>query len=117
MGVSSVSVSDDVTITIAGGGNPVSSGSITGAGNTTLRLTLQDVTNVDIDVTSMRSTTAIGSSTNYFFLNNGVQLANNQHDKDGGVVFYGTKVKRERNLFSLYPLRCYTLVYGMVVMV
>ena len=59
MGVSSVSVSDDVaTVNIAGGGNPVSSGSITGAGNTTLRLTLNDATNVDIDVTSMRSTTS-----------------------------------------------------------
>ena len=116
-GVSAVSVSGDVaTVTIAGGGNPVASGIVTGAGSTTLRLILDDATNVDIDVTSMRSTTAIGSSTNYFFLNNGAQLANNQHDKDGGVVFYGTKVKRERNLFSLYPLQHYMLVYGVVVM-
>ena len=103
-GVSAVSVSGDVaTITIAGGGNPVASGTVTGAGSTTLRLTLDDSTNVDIDVTSLRSTTAIGSSTAYFFLNNGAQLANNQHDKNGGVVFYGTKVKRGEELVFPVP--------------
>ena len=101
-GVSSVSVSGDVaTINIVGGG--VSSGAITGAGNTTLTLTLNDSSTVDIDVTSMRSTTSIGSSTAYFFLNNGAQLANNQHDKDGGVVFYGTKVKRGEELVFAVP--------------
>ncbi len=100
-GVSAVSVSGDVaTVNIVGGG--VSSGVVTGAGNTTLRLTLNDASNVDIDVTSLRTTTSIGSSTAYFFLNNGAQLANNQHDKDGGVVFYGTKVKRgEELVFSV----------------
>ena len=103
-GVSAVSVSGDVaTVTIAGGGNPVASGTVTGAGSTTLRLTLDDSTNVDIDVTSLRSTTAIGSSTAYFFLNNGAQLANNQHDKAGGVVFYGTKVKRGEELVFALP--------------
>ena len=103
-GVSAVSVSGDIaSVIIADGGNPVTSGSITGAGNTTLRLTLNDASNVDIDVTSMRSTTSIGSSTNYFFLNNGAQLANNQHDKDGGVVFYGTKVKRGEELVFAVP--------------
>ena len=110
-GVSAVTVSGDVaTVTIAGGGNPVTSGSITGAGNTTLRLTLDDSSNIDIDVTSMRSTTAIGSSTNYFFLNNGAQLANNQHDKDGGVVFYGTKVKRGEEL--VFPVSSAALHVG-----
>ena len=110
-GVSAVSVSGDVaTITIAGGGNPVASGTVTGAGSTTLRLTLDDSTNVDIDVTSLRSTTAIGSSTAYFFLNNGAQLANNQHDKDGGVVFYGTKVKRGEEL--VFPVSSAALHVG-----
>ena len=84
----------DVSISGGGGGNPVTSGIITGAGSTTLRLTLQDATNVDVDVTSMRSTTSIGTSTAYFFLNNGAQLANNQHDKAGGVVFHGTPLTR-----------------------
>lgn len=103
-GVSAVTVSGDVaTVTIAGGGNPVVSGAIVGAGSTTLRLTLDDATNVDVDVTSMRSTTSIGSSTDYFFLNNGAQLANNQHDKAGGVVFYGTKVKRGEELVFGLP--------------
>ena len=103
-GVSAVTVSGDVaTVTIAGGGNPVTSGAIVGAGSTTLRLTLDDSTNVDIDVTSLRSTTAIGSSTAFFFLNNGAQLANNQHDKAGGVVFYGTKVRRGEELVFALP--------------
>ena len=108
-GVSAVSVSGDIaTVNIVGGG--VSSGAITGAGNTTLTLTLNDSSTVDIDVTSMRSTTAIGSSTNYFFLNNGAQLANNQHDKDGGVVFYGTKVKRGEEL--VFPVSSAALHVG-----
>ena len=102
-GVSAVTLSGGVaTVNIVGGGNPVSSGVVTGAGNTTLRLTLDDSTNIDIDVTSMRSTTSIGSSSNYFFLNSGAQLANNQHDKDGGVVFHGTKLRRgEEMLFAI----------------
>ena len=93
------------TVHIAGGGsagNPVTSGTVTGTGNTTLRLTLQDSTNVDIDVTNLRANTSIGSSTNYFFLNNGAQLINNQHDKDGGVVFFGQKLRRgEEMLFAI----------------
>ena len=110
-GVSNVTVSGDVaTVTIAGGGNPVTSGIVTGAGSTTLRLTLDDSSNVDIDVTSMRSTTAIGSSTNYFFLNSGAQLANNQHDKAGGVVFYGTKIKRGEEL--IFPVSSAALHVG-----
>ena len=110
-GISAVSVSGDIaTITIADNGNPVASGSVIGAGNTTLRLTLDDSSNVDIDVTSLRSTTAIGSSTAYFFLNNGAQLANNQHDKDGGVVFYGTKVKRGEEL--VFPVASAALHVG-----
>ena len=99
-GVSAVSVSGDVaTVNIVGGG--VSSGVVTGAGNTTLRLTLNDASNVDIDVTSLRTTTAIGSSTNYFYLNNGAQLSSNDHDIDGGVTFYNQKLKRgEEIIFS-----------------
>jgi hypothetical protein len=89
--------------TSTGGGNPVTSGAIVGAGSTTLRLTLDDSTNVDIDVTSMRSTTSIGSSTAYFFLNNGAQLSNNQHDKNGGVVFYGTKLRRGEEIVFALP--------------
>ena len=101
-GVSSVNLSGGVaTVNIVGGGNPVTSGAVTGAGNTTLRLTLDDSTNVDIDVTSLRTTTAIGSSTNYFFLNNGAQLSSNDHDIDGGVTFYNQKLRRgEEILFS-----------------
>ena len=99
-GVSAVSVSGDVaTISIVGNG--VTNGVVTGAGNTTLRLTLQDSTNLDIDVTSLRTTTAIGSSTNYFYLNNGAQLSSNDHDIDGGVTFYNQKLKRgEEIIFS-----------------
>jgi len=101
-GVSSVSLSGGVaTVNIVGGGNPVSSGVVTGTGNTTLRLTLDDSTNVDIDVTNLRTTTAIGSSTNFFFLNNGAQLSSNDHDIDGGVTFYNQKLKRgEEIVFS-----------------
>ena len=108
-GVSTVTpvTSGITTVFFEGGsgsaGNPVTSGTVTGAGSTTLRLTLDDSTNVDIDVTSMRSTTAIGSSTAYFFLNNGAQLANNQHDKAGGVVFYGTKIRRGEELVFGLP--------------
>ena len=106
-GVSAITVSGDVaTVNITGGGgsgNPVTSGTVTGTGNTTLRLTLQDSSNVDIDVTNLRTTTAIGSSTNYFFLNNGAQLTNNQHDKNGGVVFYGTKLKRGEEMVFAIP--------------
>ena len=103
-GVSAVTVSgDSATVSIAGGGNPVASGAIVGAGSTTLRLTLDDSTNIDVDVTALRSTTSIASSTSYFFLNNGAQLANNQHDKGGGVVFYGTKVKRGEELVFGLP--------------
>ena len=102
-GVSAVTLSGGVaTVNIVGGGNPVSSGVVTGTGNTTLRLTLDDSTNVDIDVTNLRTITSIGTSTNYFFLNNGAQLSNNQHDKDGGVVFHGTKLRRgEEMLFAI----------------
>jgi len=87
----------------SGTGNPITSGAIVGAGSTTLRLTLEDSSVRDIDVTSMRSTTSIGSSTAYFLLNNGAQLSSNQHDKDGGVVFYGTKVKRGEELVFTIP--------------
>ena len=99
-GVSSVNLSGGVaTVNIVGGG--VSSGVVTGAGNTTLRLTLNDASNVDIDVTSLRTTTAIGSSTNFFYLNNGAQLSSNDHDIDGGVTFYNQKLKRgEEIIFS-----------------
>ena len=117
-GVSAVSVSGDVaTVNIVGGGNPVTSGIVTGAGNTTLRLTLDDSSNVDIDVTSLRTTTAIGSSTNYFYLNNGAQLSSNDHDIDGGVTFYNQKLKREKKLYSQLLVMVITLVSGMVVMV
>ena len=99
-GVTSVSLSGGVaTVNVVG--NPVTSGAVTGTGNTTLRLTLNDASNVDIDVTSLRTTTAIGSSTNYFFLNNGAQLSSNDHDINGGVTFYNQKLKRgEEIVFS-----------------
>ena len=99
-GVSSVTLSGGVaTISIVGNG--VTNGVVTGVGNTTLRLSLQDSTNLDIDVTSLRTTTAIGSSTNYFYLNNGAQLSSNDHDIDGGVTFYNQKLKRgEEIVFS-----------------
>ena len=101
--ISSVSVSGDIASVIVADatGNPVTSGTVTGTGNTTLRLTLDDSSNVDIDVTSLRTTTAIGSSTNYFYLNNGAQLSSNNHDINGGVTFYNQKLKRgEEIIFS-----------------
>ena len=100
VGVSAVSISGDVaTVNVVGRG--VSTGVITGTGNTTLRLTLNDTSIVDVDVTSLRTTTSIGSSTNYFFLNNGAQLSSNDHDIDGGVTFYNQKLKRgEEIVFS-----------------
>ena len=110
--ISSVSVSGDIASVIVADatGNPVTSGTVTGTGNTTLRLTLDDSSNVDIDVTNLRTTTSIGSSTSYFFLNNGAQLTNNQHDKDGGVVFYGTKVKRGEEI--VFPVSSAALHVG-----
>ena len=58
-GVSAVSVSGDVaTVTIAGGGNPVTSGILTSSNNT-LRLTLQDASTVDVDVTSLNSVSPV----------------------------------------------------------
>ena len=105
-GVSAVSVSGDVaTVTIAGGsGNPVTSGILTSSNNT-LRLTLQDASTVDVDVTSLNSVSpvSLANSTSYFFLNSGNQLANNQHDKDNGVVFYGTPIRRGEELIFTVP--------------
>ena len=101
-GVSAVSVSGDIaTVHIAGGsaGNPVTSGILTSSNNT-LRLTLQDASTVDVDVTSLNSVSpvSLANSTSYFFLNSGNQLANNQHDKNNGVVFYGTPIRRGEEL-------------------
>ena len=106
-GVSAVSVSGDVaTVHIAGGsaGNPVTSGILTSSNNT-LRLTLQDASTVDVDVTSLNSVSpvSLANSTSYFFLNSGNQLANNQHDKDNGVVFYGTPIRRGEELVFTVP--------------
>ena len=106
-GVSAVSVSGDVaTVHIAGGsaGNPVTSGILTSSNNT-LRLTLQDASTVDVDVTSLNSVSpvSLANSTSYFFLNSGNQLANNQHDKDNGVVFYGTPIRRGEELIFTVP--------------
>ena len=106
-GVSAVSVSGDVaTVHIAGGsaGNPVTSGILTSSNNT-LRLTLQDASTVDVDVTSLNnvSPVSLANSTAYFFLNSGNQLANNQHDKDNGVVFYGTPIRRGEELVFTVP--------------
>ena len=106
-GVSAVSVSGDVaTVHIAGGsaGNPVTSGILTSSNNT-LRLTLQDASTVDVDVTSLNnvSPVSLANSTSYFFLNSGNQLANNQHDKNNGVVFYGTPIRRGEELVFTVP--------------
>ena len=106
-GVSAVSVSGDIaTVHIAGGsaGNPVTSGILTSSNNT-LRLTLQDASTVDVDVTSLNSVSpvSLANSTSYFFLNSGNQLANNQHDKDNGVVFYGTPIRRGEELVFTVP--------------
>jgi len=107
-GVSAVSVSGDVaTVHIAGGGgsagNPVTSGAVTGAGNTTLTLTLDDASTVDIDVTNLRTITSIGSSTDYFYLNNGAQLSNNTQDHAAGVVFYNQKLREGEELVFSTP--------------
>ena len=86
-----------------GAGNPVTSGAVTGAGNTTLRLTLNDSSNVDIDVTNLRTTTSIGSSTDYFYLNNGAQLSSNTHSHAAGVAFWNQKLKRGEELVFSTP--------------
>ena len=106
-GVSAVSVSGDVaTVHIAGGGsagNPVTSGAVTGAGNTTLTLTLDDASTVDIDVTNLRTITSIGSSTDYFYLNNGAQLSSNTQDHAAGVAFYNQKLREGEELVFSTP--------------
>ena len=39
-------------------------------------------------------------------MNNGVQLANNEHNLDNGVVFYGTTVRRGNEIvFSIFIMR------------
>ena len=107
-GVSFVTVPNAgvTTVCLSGGGaggNPVTSGTVTGAGNTTLRLTLDDSTNVDIDVSSLRSVTSIGSSTDYFYLNSGAQLTSNTHDATAGVAFYNRKLLRGEELVFSIP--------------
>ena len=106
-GVSTVtSVSSGIsTVFFEGGsGNPVTSGILT-SGNSTLRLTLNDATTVDIDVNALNnvSPVSLAASTSYFFLNNGVQLANNEHNLDNGVVFYGTPVRRGNDIVFSIP--------------
>ena len=107
-GVSTVTsiVSGFSTVFIEGGGgsagNPVTSGIVT-SNNNTLRLTLQDASTVDIDVSVLNQIAPVSfaSSTNFFYYNTGNQLGNSQHDKNNGVVYYGTPLKRgEEMLFS-----------------
>lgn len=85
---SGVAVGSANTVNFTGGG--VESVSVSG-----------DVATITISTSN--AVTAIGSSTAYFHLNDGSQLANNQHDKDNGVVFYGTKVKRGEELVFPVP--------------
>ena len=94
------------TVFIDGGGgsagNPVTSGIVTSSNNT-LRLTLQDASTVDIDVSDLNQTAPVSfaSSTSFFYYNTGNQLGNSQHDKDNGVTFYGTPLQRgEEMIFS-----------------
>ena len=109
-GVSTVTpvTSGITTVFFEGGsgsaGNPVTSGILT-SGNSTLRLTLNDASTVDVDVSALNnvSPVSLAASTSYFYLNNGVQLANNQHDKNNGVVFYGTPVRRGEELVFGLP--------------
>ena len=107
-GVSTVTpVSSGITtIFIEGGsaGNPVTSGILT-SGNSTLRLTLQDATTVDIDVNALNnvSPVSLAASTAYFYLNTGNQLANNEHNLDNGVVFYGTPVRKGNEIVFSIP--------------
>ena len=120
-GISTVTVNTSSgigTINITGGtGNPVTSGAVTGSGNTTLTLTLNDASTVDIDVTNLRTITSIGSSTDYFYLNNGAQLSSNTHDSTAGVAFYNRKLQREKNLYSQFLVTVPMLVSGMVELV
>ena len=106
-GISTVTVNTSSgigTINITGGtGNPVTSGAVTGSGNTTLTLTLNDASTVDIDVTNLRTITSIGSSTDYFYLNNGAQLSSNTHDSTAGVAFYNRKLQRGEELVFSIP--------------
>ena len=109
---SAVSVSGDVaTVHIAGGGsagNPVTSGILTSS-NSTLRLTLNDASTVDINVAALNnvSPVALAKSSSYFYLNSGVQLASNEHDPDNGVAFYGTILRRGNELVVSTPGNSY----------
>ena len=75
------------------------------SGNSTLRLTLNSETTVDVDVSALNnvSPVSLAASTSYFYLNNGVQLANNEHNLDNGVVFYGTPVRRGNEIAFSIP--------------
>ena len=75
------------------------------SGNSTLRLTLNGETTVDVDVSALNnvSPVSLAASTSYFYLNNGVQLANNEHNLDNGVVFYGTPVRRGQEIVFSIP--------------
>ena len=75
------------------------------SGNSTLRLTLNSETTVDVDVSALNnvSPVSLAASTSYFYLNNGHQLANNEHNLDNGVVFYGTPVRRGNEIAFSIP--------------
>ena len=75
-----------------GAGNPVTSGIVTGIGNTTLRLTLNDASTVDVDMSNLLGVAGV-SSARMFYHNTGA-AATSIHNWSGGPLFYGEKLKK-----------------------
>lgn len=75
-----------------GAGNPVTSGIVTGIGNTTLRLTLNDASFVDVDMSNLMGVAGV-SSARMFYHNTGA-AATSIHNWSGGPLFYGEKLKK-----------------------
>jgi len=75
-----------------GAGNPVTSGIVTGIGNTTLRLTLNDASFVDVDMRNLMGVAGVSSS-RMFYHNTGA-AATSIHNWSNGPLFYGEKLKK-----------------------
>ncbi len=75
-----------------GAGNPVTSGIVTGIGNTILRLTLNDASFVDVDMSNLMGVAGV-SSAKMFYHNTGA-AATSIHNWSSGPLFYGEKLKK-----------------------
>ena len=56
-----------------------------------------------ITISTSNAVTAIGSSTDYFYLNDGAQLSSNTHDHASGVAFYNHQLRRGEELVFSTP--------------